>query len=404
MGRSHFGHQLQCLTTQGPRRNPTAAAGSTPAQPRMPFMVWNCGGLTAVRFKEIRHWITLHPPMIIVLLETFWKEDLEWFEPGRAGGMSFIHTGSSATRSAGILTTIPATFAAPQCIQYDVRVPSRLVHIRLPCIDLIACYQHTWYYRKEDKQSSNARESLLTRREAFLQSFIKVLKTCPLRNGLLVVEDWNTSLPPEPHVVGTGVPASSHHPVQTDAGVLLQVLKDHALICLNTWGRHGPRSRTFHLNAASTHGCLIDFAITRQSSADGISKQTRPLSASDLVTTKGMYHAPLRGSIARPHVPCTPPRHNAVPSASQVHAAFASNPERLSLFRHQVEQQLRHIESPDALNNVMLQAWRVVAPAATKQVSRTTRHRFRRCGTDAHTFDSVSKDAPHLLACFVAGC
>ena len=268
--------------------------------------------------------------------------------------MSFIHTGSAATRSAGILTIIPATFAAPQCVQYDIRVPGRLVHIRLlgePCTDLIACYQHTWYYCKEDKQSSNARESLLTRREAFLQSFIKVLKTCPLRNGLLVVGDWNTSLPPEPHVVGTGVPASSHHPVQTDAGILLQVLKDHALICLNTWGRHGPSSRTFHLNAASTHGSLIDFAITRQSSADSISKQTRPLSASDLVTTKGMYHVPLRGI---------------VPSVSQVHAAFASNPERLSLFRHQVEQQLRHIEGPDALNDVMIKAWGVVAPAATK--------------------------------------
>ena len=121
-----------------------------------------------------------------------------------------------------------------------------------------------------------------------MHSFIKVLKACPLRNGLLVVGDWNTSLPPEPHVVGAGVPASSHHPVQTDAGMLLQVLKDQALICLNTWGRHGPSSRAFHLAAASTHGSLIDCAITRQSFADCISKQTRHLSASDLVTAKGM--------------------------------------------------------------------------------------------------------------------
>ena len=227
-GRTYTAAQLQCLATPGQRRTPTTAARPALARPRMPFMIWNCGGLTSVRFKEIRHWIAQHPPMLIILLETFWKEDLEWFEPGRAGGLSFIHTGSAMTRSAGILAIIPATFAGPQSIQYDIRVPGRLMHIRLlgePSTDLIACYQHTWYYRKEDKQSLNARESLLTRREAFLQSFVKVLKACPLRNGLLVVGDWNTSLPPEPSVVGTGVPASSHHPVQTDASMLLQVPK-----------------------------------------------------------------------------------------------------------------------------------------------------------------------------------
>ena len=134
--------------------------------------------------------------------------------------------------------------------------------------------------------------------------------------------------------------------------------------CLNTWGRHGPSSRTFHLSAASTHGSLIDYAITRQCSADGISRQTRPLPASGLVTTKGMYHLPLRGSIARPHVPHTKPRPNKVPSVSQVHTAFASDPARLILFRHQVEQQLRHTEHPDELNGVMLQAWRAAAPVA----------------------------------------
>ena len=375
-GRTYTAAQLQCLTTPGQRRAPATAARTASARPRMPFMIWNCGGLTSVRFKEIRHWIAQHPPMLIVLLETFWKDDLEWFEPGRAGGLSFIHTGSAMTRSAGILAIIPATFAGPQSIQYDIRVPGRLMHIRLlgePSTDLIACYQHTWYYRKEDKQSLNARESLLTRREAFLQSFVKVLKACPLRNGLLVVGDWNTSLPPEPNVVGTGVPASSHHPVQTDASMLLQVLKDHALTCLNTWGRRGPSSRTFHLSAASTHGSLIDFAITRQCSADGISRQTRPLPASDLVTTKGMYHLPLRGSIARPHVPRTPPRPYKVPSVSQVHMAFASDPERLILFRHQVEQQLRHTEHPDELNGVMLQAWRIAAPDAAGGVTYPTR-------------------------------
>ena len=173
-GRTYTAAQLQCLANPGQRRTPTTAARPALARPRMPFMIWNCGGLTSVRFKEIRHWIAQHPPMLIILLETFWKDDLEWFEPGRAGGLSFIHTGSAMTRSAGILAIIPATFAGPQSIQYDIRVPGRLMHIRLlgePSTDLIACYQHTWYYRKEDKQSLNVRESLLTRREAFLQSF-----------------------------------------------------------------------------------------------------------------------------------------------------------------------------------------------------------------------------------------
>ena len=89
--------------------HPATAAGA-PQKHHLPFMVWNCGGLTAVRFKEIRHWISLNPPIIIVLLETFWKEDTGWFEPGRAGGMSF--TLFSAEGFAA-LVQMPARKAVP---------------------------------------------------------------------------------------------------------------------------------------------------------------------------------------------------------------------------------------------------------------------------------------------------
>ena len=104
-GRTFTADQLQCAMLESRRGRPPPQPNRTSS--RLPFMVWNCGGLTAVRFKEIRHWISLNPPTVIVLLETFWKDDAEWFEPGRAGGMSFIHTGSRATRSAGILVIIP---------------------------------------------------------------------------------------------------------------------------------------------------------------------------------------------------------------------------------------------------------------------------------------------------------
>ena len=75
----------------------------------------------------------------------------------------------------------------------------------------------------------------------------------------------------------------------------------------------------------------------KRASADPISKQTRPLTASNLVTTKGMYHVPLRGSIARPSVPRTLPRPRAVPTMQEVHSALALDQDLLTSTRRKGE-------------------------------------------------------------------
>ena len=75
-GRTYTAAQLQCLATPGQRRTPTTAARPALARPRMPFMIWNCGGLTSVRFKEIRHWIAQHPPCSLFFLKLFGKKTL----------------------------------------------------------------------------------------------------------------------------------------------------------------------------------------------------------------------------------------------------------------------------------------------------------------------------------------
>ena len=113
------------------------------SQDRIRYQFWNCGGLTASRFQEIRHWIATHPPTILVLTETFWQDNQEWYEPSQRGGLSFIHTGSGKARSAGILVIIPHVFAAPRNIKHETLVAGRLLRVRLeaePPLDCLCVY------------------------------------------------------------------------------------------------------------------------------------------------------------------------------------------------------------------------------------------------------------------------
>ena len=142
-------------------------------------------------------------------------------------------------------------------------------------------------------------------RKQFWNEMDKQLKQLPRRNCWILGGDLNTSLKHQALCVGLSdfaTPAGrcrgSSHP---DASTLLQMLKDHSLVALNTWTQeltatyHGPR------NAASR----IDYVLVQQRDGDSRAKHVTYLH--DLPLMMGLHddHQPLLCGIPwRRFFPC----------------------------------------------------------------------------------------------------
>ena len=75
----------------------------------------------------------------------------------------------------------------------------------------------------------------------------------------------------------------------------MQLLREHELVLLNTWGRAGRGHASTYMHG-STY-TQIDFVLTRRATADQTSRTTRPIML-DLVPWRlGPKHRPLAGSI-----------------------------------------------------------------------------------------------------------
>ena len=61
---------------------------------RISIMTWNCGGLTTLRFAELKEWLRQQSPasrpQLIVLQETLWRGDFEWTDDM----YTYLHSGS----------------------------------------------------------------------------------------------------------------------------------------------------------------------------------------------------------------------------------------------------------------------------------------------------------------------
>ena len=221
---------------------------------------------------------------------------------------------------------------------------------------------------KSDREAADSQATLLLRREKYVDQLRRALRQTPgpLRNGLLVLGDLNTSLSPTPGRIGTGVPEGSLNPIQTDWQLHLQLLTDFDLVSLNTWKRHGPNSRTFMLSPQSKQGTLIDYAFQRTAQTDAISKQAYPDRHSPLLMPQGMQHIPILGSIPWPRVPHTKllpgPK---VPTMQQAHTAIAATPGLAQAFRTQVASALAADPGPSCLNDKLARAWEIVATGCT---------------------------------------
>ncbi|CAE7774303.1 Pol [Symbiodinium sp. CCMP2592] len=245
------------------------------------------GGLSSERYQQVALWLRTHGQhlAITVIQETHWASDLTFKMEGWQALAS-----PSQDRVSGILVLVNLRFFQRDQIQLTSVIEGRLVHLRLegnPSLDVVIVYLHLY-------SSSKA----LPGAAGLEQEFQQLTRTFSLQ-------------------------------------------------ALNTFGRAGTPAQTF-LPTTGGRGTQIDFALTRQTTADGIARRTSPVWLPFIEST-GLRHLPLLGSILRPALPVR---------ARQARRLFAC-PCRPD-FRH------RHrFLQPDDVSDCLLQAWTLTAPCPT---------------------------------------
>ena len=237
-------------------------------------MTWNAGGLSSclldslfLRLASLRG--TLDCPDIVVVVETHWRDDREWITQG----WHCAHSGCPHHRWAGILVLISSRLCTPMQIRTQVLVEGRLFHVKLDgvigaakaggsvaSLDVVGLYQHPW-------DASLATSTNEARRAKVWRCLEALLSSLAMRNGLVLLGDFNSHLHHAPPFVGTGVLAP---PVKDkDHQRLVDILQKFDLCMLNTFGP----TKQAYTYARGRRKTQIDYIATRRCAADGLAKR-----------------------------------------------------------------------------------------------------------------------------------
>ena len=293
---------------------------------------------------------------ICILLETHWGFDSEWM-------MRSYHAlhGGLNRKHAGILVLIHKTFIASQGIRSASIVPGRLLQIRLdtePAITIFAVYQTVW-------ADGSKQETSLTHRELLWSKLDSAIKGVSKRSQLLIAGDLNTPCLSHPPNVGPSVLATPANVKQKDQQRLQQLLLQHNLIALNTWGRRKYCHTYQFETAGSVHRTQIDFLLFRAQHSDALAKSARTIQA-PFVPPTGMRHLPLLVSLPKPVAPRTGPSGGTRVTAREVASSLRQDPALSTRFQQEVQRLFSGNTAGDpahALNQVILQAWKIVKPS-----------------------------------------
>ena len=257
---------------------------------RISIMTWNCGGLTTLRFAELKEWLRQQSPasrpQLIVLQETLWRGDFEWTDDM----YTYLHSGSGQSRDSGILTMVSRSLCSPDLVRHASIQPGRLMHIKLcfePCVEVLAVYQHAW----RPDATAKAREALLAKRLTLWHRMQRFAESTAIRSQLIVIVlgDFNTPLSPQHPFTGQGLrsqvkrsqqehlPDSKRH--APDGDVFRYFLQCCDLQAINTFRRSGTHCATFR-NLATNAFTQIDFILVRRQQADDQSRMAAPTPAS----------------------------------------------------------------------------------------------------------------------------
>ena len=256
------------------------------------YLCWNGSGLSNHKLDELKVWCSEQGIDILILTETRWRYSNEWMDPH----WMYLHTGCSSQPGAGIMLLISNSVCTHHDLRWHEVVPGRLVHVQIRlrqrCLDIIACYQHTFSGTKV-KQAA---------RQEWWSCLDRYLGTLPKRHVLLMAGDFNCRLPTLKGLVGCddfrwghSLQKGSPHP---DEGLFTALVKAHQLVALNSWNPSlGP---TFSgVNGRSR----IDFAFTRLPLADGHAKDIKYLTQASFLNIPHVGHFPILGQIRKMWIP-----------------------------------------------------------------------------------------------------
>ena len=315
------------------------------------ILYWNAGGLHASRHAELKHWLHIQDehtrPDLVVITETHWPTTMEY----PATDWQAVHTGAGQSQG-GILVLVHNSVCPAHDIRYNELKPGRLLHVRIslqkrPAIDVLAVYQHAWNPDGGDGDRQARITRLLANRSDIWDRISKWARSVPARNLLLV----NCPLQRETTHVGRGTPPlpTGHH--YKDQFRLQDLLRDHGLCALNTWGKAGSHSVTF--KPLKGTGTQIDFYLMR-------CRQTTPqaLCASTLLNfpllpETGVYHLPITAQLPFPVAPRKASEKQGN-SLKATQALMNKYPELLPTYQAHLPD---HVSPHQDLTKIMADAW-----------------------------------------------
>ena len=341
-----------------PRRHtPNTGHNPSPSDNFYRVLTWNCGGLNALRYRELVEWLQQlrqHTPVDIVCIqETRWKDCSEF----SSEDWNCVHSGAGAAH-AGVLFMIHRSVAPVASIRFNHLVPGRVMHIRIetnPAVDLLGAYQHAWNLQSNPHNLSlEQRTQDLLRHRAGIRDVIgSWTRSIPKRNSLMILGDFNAALAEHKPNIGPGTqPHAQPHPDQAD---FQSLIVSAGLNALNTWGRSGNKAGTFVMHTGTK--VQIDFMFSR------LPCEPRLLAAATVpeapvIHPTGFRHIPVMGFLRKPAAP-RESRTSPKVQPRQIQQALTLDPGLHQRFRDAVQQQL---PSSDSLHACLQSAWNRVAP------------------------------------------
>lgn len=195
---------------------------------RVHLFSWNCGGLGRSKLEEILAWARPQKIQILALQEIRWDGIKEWNHEA----WYLIAAGGNPRQSTGVLVAVRKTFCNIDQLSWKSVLDGRLLHVRIHHqrpLDILNFYQKTYQHMPH----------VLQTREDVFRTLDECLAMLPTRNNLLLVGDFNTSLPHQPpHVAHANFVGDDGHSTvgfqHPDQHLLSAILKQHGLCAVNT--------------------------------------------------------------------------------------------------------------------------------------------------------------------------
>ena len=248
---------------------------------------WNAGGLTTTMLDDLLLYATENQFHIILVQETHWRFERTWL----ASGYICIHGGNDHATTgdcSGLLTIISSQVCAPEMVRFADVLPGRIQHIKIPStkdtsLDLINVYQYT---RKQAHISSRAHVWNI------LGSLLECL---PLRNGLLIMGDFNTDLRSRWPWVGPAI-KSVHASRRHHRDEFGEFVETYDLCVANSWCKNcSPTSVGLHGSAC------IDAILLRRRAMTSQTRICKIISGFPIGRDRGQlsWHNPLQITVQR---------------------------------------------------------------------------------------------------------